>query len=270
MPTRITPKFPVLVALALIAAAAPLAAQRTHDQPRLVFSISPTYTLGADLWQVRAQPIITGAPAADTFSLSRQIRPSLGVGFQGAYYPHNHLGFVGEAMLLGLGYSDGCHQLYGSGDVRIARACSSIQGFEKSASAVILSGGVVYRFNSQKAVSPYLRAQVGMIVSNQSPIRTIGNLASPDSEEVDLIVYPDKHSTRLSPALGLGVGFSAALGPGYQLHWEVRDNLVGVAKVTGPTTADGLVPPQKTAYKHLLSISIGFDLVLERRRGRRY
>jgi hypothetical protein len=270
MPTRLNPTRSVLVALALLSGAAPLAAQRTHDQPRLVFSISPTYTLGADLWRVARQPILTGAESPDTFSLSRDVRPALGVSFQGAYYPHNNLGFVGEALLIGLGYTDGCHLAYSSGDPRIARGCSSIQGFEKSASAVMLSGGVMYRIDSRKAISPYVRAQVGMIVSNQSSIRTEGNLALPDSEEVALIVYPDQHSTRLTPALGVGIGFSAALGPGYQIHWEARDNLVGIATVTGPTDRDGVNPPSKTAYKHLFSISIGFDLVLERRRGRRY
>jgi hypothetical protein len=70
--------------------------------------------------------------------------------------------------------------------------------------------------------------------------------------------------------LGLGLGFTAAVAKGYQLRWEVRDNIVGVQRVTSAPAAARVVPPHDVTYKHLFSMSIGFDVVLERRRGRRY
>ena len=54
------------------------------------------------------------------------------------------------------------------------------------------------------------------------------------------------------------------------IRWEVRDNYLGLVKVTGTTTGANLIPPHETVYKHLFSIHIGFDVILERERGRRY
>jgi hypothetical protein len=50
----------------------------------------------------------------------------------------------------------------------------------------------------------------------------------------------------------------------------VRDNIVGVQKVSGSTPQARVVPPHELVFKHLFSFTIGFDVVLERRRGKRY
>jgi hypothetical protein len=50
----------------------------------------------------------------------------------------------------------------------------------------------------------------------------------------------------------------------------VRDNMVRMATVAGPTAQDGVPPPTASRLRHLLSMEIGFDVVLERRHGRRY
>ena len=81
-----------------------------------------------------------------------------------------------------------------------------------------------------------------------------------------LRVVPD-----VRPGLGaLGVGTTIAAGKGYQLRWEVRDNIVGIQRVTSATSGPGQVPPHETAYKHIFSLNVGFDVILERQRGRRY
>jgi hypothetical protein len=74
----------------------------------------------------------------------------------------------------------------------------------------------------------------------------------------------------VAPVLGLGIGFTAAVAKGYQLRWEVRDNIAGVQRVTAATAQARTIPPHKMTYKHLFSLMIGFDVVLERRPGRRY
>ena len=51
---------------------------------------------------------------------------------------------------------------------------------------------------------------------------------------------------------------------------EIRDNVTPVRAVTGGTLEDGTPPPTATRVKHLISFNVGFDVVLERRRGRRY
>ena len=84
------------------------------------------------------------------------------------------------------------------------------------------------------------------------------------------MVYSDDKNERIEPSLALGVGFTAAIAKGYQLRWEIRDNIVGVQSVTGTIPIAGFVPPHERVFKHLFSMTIGFDVVLERRRGRRY
>jgi hypothetical protein len=107
---------------------------------------------------------------------------------------------------------------------------------------------------------------VGFLVNNQSPLLLIG-----EANQAELVIYDDDNKgTRLRPAFGLGVGTTVAAGKGYQLRWEIRDNIVGIQRVTGPSDGRGRVPPHATAYKHLFSLTVGLDVILERQRGRRY
>jgi hypothetical protein len=46
--------------------------------------------------------------------------------------------------------------------------------------------------------------------------------------------------------------------------------MVRLPTVAGPTPQDGTPPMLGHEIKHLLSIEVGFDVVLERRHGRRY
>ena len=240
-------------------------AQRTGDQARLIFTLSAGVIAGKDLWSVGAQPIQPTNPA-DTLALGRKIRSTLSIGFSGTYFPGEHFGVEMDGLLIGLGFEDTCRQTFSAGPSNTAAACQNIQGKEKAATAVVLAAGPVFRFNSQSLVSPYARGSIGLIFSNQSSLRTIGDFSPSGS----ITVYSDDHESRVDPAFLLGVGFTAAVARGYQIRWEVRDNIVGVNRITGPTSQANTVPPHKVDYKHLLSMTIGFDVVLERRRGRRY
>jgi hypothetical protein len=241
---------------------------QTKDQARLIFTVSGGVVLGTDLWEVDAQPVQFITPT-DTMALGRKIRSTLAIGFTGTYFPGDNLGIAAEGFLIGLGFEDSCRMVFSSGAADVISACQSIQGATKSASAVSLSAGPVYRFNSRNLLSPYFRANLGVVFSNQSSIRMVGHF--PTSEGIaDLIIYDDDHESRVEPQLGLGAGFTAAIAPGYQLRWEFRDNITGVQKVTAASPEARTVPPHEVAFKHLFSLSIGFDVVLERRKGRRY
>jgi hypothetical protein len=256
--------------MVLGAAALPTRAwcQATKDQARLIFTVSGGVVAGRDLWSVDAQPVQFTDPV-DTLALGRRIRSSLAVGFAGTYFPGEHLGVSVEGFLVGLGFEDSCRVTFSSGSGDLATACQSIQGTTKSATAVSLTAGPVLRFNSRSLLSPYVRGNLGLVFSNQSSIRTVGRFPTPEGFS-DLIVYDDDHESRVEPAFGLGAGITAAIARGYQLRWEVRDNIVGVQTVTGASPVARVVPPHEVTYKHLFSMTIGFDVVLERRRGRRY
>jgi hypothetical protein len=249
------------------ALALPLEAQRTGDQARLIFTVSAGWVGGKDLWLVDKQPVRLIDPA-DTLRIGRDIRSTIAIGFGGTYFPGEHLGFSAEGFLIGLGYEDSCRQVFASGSPDVADGCTALQGAEKDATAVILSIGPVFRINSRKLLSPYVRGNLGLVFSNQSSLRTIARL--PGGTGRVLIVYEDDHETRVEPSVALGAGFTAAIAQGYQLRWEVRDNIVGVQRISAPAPQAMTIPPHELEYKHLVSMTIGFDVVLERRRGRRY
>lgn len=246
-----------------------IAAQATRDQSRLVFTVSFGYVGGSRLWSASPQAVQFINPA-DTLALQRRIRSTLGGGVGGAYFPGENVGFMVDAFLIGLGFEDSCRHVFSSGASAIAQVCQSIQGREKAGTAVILSGGTIFRFNSRRALSPYARVSGGLVFSNQSSLRTTGQFVNNSGQIVDLFVYSDEHDSRIDPSLALGLGFTTAVAKGYNLRWEVRDNIVGIQHVTGPIPTTGFVPPHERVFKHLFTMTLGFDVVLERRRGRRY
>lgn len=255
-----------LVAVAaLLAAPVPAAAQRTGDQARIIFTVSGAYIQGRGLWSVASQPV-QEPPFVDDFAISRSIKPTFGAGFSGAYFAGEHIGLTADFFLLGLGYDDSCRILGTPQSARNVEVCDDIDEQEKSAAAVTVSAGANFRFFSREFISPFARANVGLLFSNQSSVLTQGVTNS----GVLLTVFEDDKRTRVSPALALGIGATMPISRSYHLRWEVRDNIVGIEAVTGPTTQPRFEPPHERRYKHMFSVLIGIDVVLERSRGRRY
>ncbi len=268
----------LLATLGALALAAPAAAQATKDEARLVFTMGLAYTGGSDLWSVEDQPILTPGVGFDEVDIARKINGSLGLAFSGMYFPKPAYGFSGEVFFMGIGLGDQCAVATPNPDPRTVDICNAIDGSSKSSSAVMMSIGGVLRASPDKQISPYIRASVGLLFSNLSPILTSGTIIVVDStdpnnpfeEQVQVVVYDDASSTRITPGFVFGAGFTAALGKGWQLRTEVRDNLVQIATVAGPT-APGVDSPQVVnEWKNLFSIIIGADVVLEKKRGRRY
>lgn len=251
-----------------------LSAQASADQARLVLSVNAGYIPGTSGWRVAGQPLYDDQFAdpiqIDTLSINRSIRPSLTFGAQAIYFAGDNVGFLGEAQLIGLGFRDSCTRTYATGSSRNTAVCANIDNAEVSGSAVLVGAGAIYRINSRSTVSPFARVGLGGVISTQSSIETIGRFPNPEGEPVEVELYPDESSTRLTGAATLALGFTAVIGRGYQVRWEVTDRIVGVRGVTGPTAQDGAPPPTSLRYRHLLGVQIGFDVVLERERGRRY
>jgi hypothetical protein len=207
-------------------------------------------------------------PLVDNFAVSRSINGALGASFSGTYFAGEHVGLSADFVLLGLGYDDSCRLLGPAQSLRNAEVCADIDEQEKSAAAVTVSAGANFRFFSREFISPFARINAGLLFSNQSSVLTQG--ISVSNQGALLTIFEDDKRTRVSPALALGVGATTPIGRAYHLRWEVRDNIVGIEAVTGPSSAPRFVPPHERKYKHLFSFLIGIDVILERNRGRRY
>ncbi|HEU4799289.1 MAG TPA: hypothetical protein VFS94_01530 [Gemmatimonadales bacterium] len=266
----------LLLCLPLLLAAAPgLHAQATRDQARLIINLFAGYAMGGSLWRVPDQPVIDdnfGEPRVDHYALSRRIRGNPIFGGRAIFFPSDHFGYFGEAFMLGLGYEDGCGIANPTASQRNRDVCASINNNSTPATAVQVTAGVMYRIRADQLISPYARLSVGGAMSSRSPIAMTGSFPSAASggQLVDLDIYPAEGSTQFHPAIGIGAGFTTQLARGYQMRWELRDNIVGVDAVTGATVLEGVEPPTGMRFRHRISIEVGFDVVLERKRGRRY
>jgi len=259
----------VLTFLALPAAG--LQGQGRADQARLMFSLGMGWsTGGGTLWSVGKQPLAVMTNEIDTLSLSRTFGDNFNVVFSGTYFPGDNLGFTLEAQLLGLGTTDGCSIRTTQGALFTSEACSSINGGEHSSSSTAIAGGVMYRIASHNVIHPYLRAMGGMVIAQNSFLKMEGTVTGTTGGEAGLILYDDDEAVSISPYIGLGGGVVVATGRGFQMRFEVRDNWVNVPAVSGPTSRQGYIPPSERVGTHRLSATLGFDIVLERKRGRRY
>jgi opacity protein-like surface antigen len=245
---------------------APVAAQKTGDQSRLVFTVSAAYITGKGLWTIPNQPIFNLLPP-DTLFLSRSIKNNFGAGFSASYFRGDHFGLTADAFLLGLGYEDRCHLAAPQQDSQSGRICEDIDAQNKSAAAVAISVGAIIRVASREFISPFARVGTGLLFNNQSSVFMAGF----DPEDGALhIIYNDDKTSRVRANFELGVGTTVAVSKGYHLRFEVRDNFVGVVRVTEPIPQVGAIPPHGTTYKQLWSLLVGVDVILERIRGRRY
>jgi hypothetical protein len=255
------------VSTALLAIqSAPLAAQRTGDQARLVFTVSAAYIPGTGLWAIPNQPIFNQLPP-DSLFVSRSISNTFGANFSATYFRGTHLGLTADAFLLGLGYKDRCRLAAPLQDPQNDRICQDVDAADKSAAAVALSIGIIFRVASREFISPFARVGTGLLFNNQSSVFMSG---FDPNDNVVHVIYDDDRTSRVKPNFEIGVGTTVAVSKGYHLRFEVRDNVVGVERVSAPTPQIGVIPPHETTYKQLWSLHVGVDVILERIRGRRY
>jgi hypothetical protein len=265
----------VLAALGALVMAQPAVAQKTEDEARLVFTMGFSWTSGTSLWSVEDQPILVPGIGFDLIDLSRSITGGVGVLFSGMYFPKPSLGFVGEVFFTGVGLKDQCIIASPTPNPQTQQLCTTIDGSTKSSSAVLMSLGPVFRAGANQPVSPYVRGQIGLLFNNLSPISTSGTVVVNDpasglDELLQYVVYDDPSNTRITVGFVVGAGLTTVLGKGWQLRAEVRDNLVQIATVAGPTGPGIDSPEIVNQWKNLWSIVLGADIVLEKKRGRRY
>jgi hypothetical protein len=259
----------VVLGLATAASAPGLTAQ---DQPTITLGLTAGYVGGASLWQVQNQPFIpaVGAPA-DTIAITDVITPNFGFGLTSTYYKSSALGFTGELMLLGAGTDLQCQVKSSNGSPNTDYLCSTISTSGTTGSSVTASLGGAFRMASHSVVSPFITARGGVIITDQSTIAVEGDTLVNDSIFAIVPVYEDPDRTMVNWYVQLAAGASFAIARGYRLRIEARDNIFPVDVVDGPTVGNvGGTPPNSKAVKQLFSLMLGFDIVLEKKRGHRY
>ncbi|HEV2291508.1 MAG TPA: hypothetical protein VGR60_06695 [Gemmatimonadales bacterium] len=258
--------------LLLAGAAGPLRAQATADRARLAVGLGIAYHGGGHIWTQDGQTIIDQSANVDTATVGRDIQSQFGLSFLAAYFPTEQWGVIGEVQFLGLHYVDSCRLLTNHSGGEAQQICQNIEGRGHDGTAVTLTLGGIFRPWPNSALSPYLRASGGLNVSQNSSVRMIGTWVTSTSEEADYYIFGDPSPGEITPMLGLGGGFTAPTGRGSQFRFEVRDNVVFLRHPTGTQSAPdpGLSPPTKVLASHLFSLNLGFEIVLEKKRGHRY
>ena len=259
----------VLVACLTLAAALPAAAQKTGDESRLVFSLTGGYATGNDLWQVPAQSLTLDG-LTDVLALERQMTGTWTAGLGVIYFPGEHFGWVGDAQLVDTRISDSCQLLSNSGSDKNQQTCASINGASNSSMSVAVSAGAVLRTASRSSVSPYVRLQGGGFFGNLNTTAMQGTFTNENNELVIVPIYPGNSSSSFSPQITFGAGVTIPVANAYHLRLEGRGMTYSVKTITGATGAFGTEPNTGTKWITQFSISAGIDLVLERKRGRRY
>jgi hypothetical protein len=246
------------------------AAQRRSDQARLSFGLGIGFNGQSSMWRIDGQPLNDSFFNSDTATVSRDVRSTIGIAFTGVYYPNDHWGISGEAHLIGLGFVDGCTLRTNSGSIRNQQVCTALQGQESPGTAVAATVGGIYRPFQWSEFQPYVRLNVGLLVSQQSAIRMRATIVNDSGQLVDYYVFEDPHPASITPTMAIGGGMTAFVSRAYQIRFEMKDNIVSLEHVTGTVPQPFDTPTSERKIHHILSLTIGLEVVLEKKRGRRY
>lgn len=258
-----------VIAALLLAPHAAVAAQ-TNDESRLTMGIAAGWIASAQLWDIPSQRVLSTFGEPDFYHLHRELRSDITVSGHGTYFRGPHLGFTGEFTYLGLGTTDACTVVQDGGDVSLRDACTALNGAQRPASVTTVQAGVVLRPLSRTFIQPYLTGAAGVAFTPGSTVAMTSVYGRIGDTLLTLAVYRDDHAREIRPSWTLGAGFATAPSSGYQLRIEVRETWLTQTVVTAATSGQGFVPPTRSVFKAFPSVLVAFDVVLEKRRGRRY
>jgi hypothetical protein len=272
------------LAVALAAGGTAAARAQTAEQPNLIFTISGGYLTGGSLWNIDRQPASVAQNVGylwDTVSLARVLRPGFAATLGATYFGTPHLGYNVEVGFFGIGSESRCAPVVPfkpDADSKDQQACNYVQGQNIRGDVVGFLAGLIWRFTT-RGIQPYARAAAGGAIVGTSYVETWGPVivgaSTGQGTEQNVFFLAEKSRKDVTWMVSLGVGAMLPLAPGYQLRFEVRDVITSLAVATGPAVPDTLssnppYAPTGTKVVHLPTITVGLDVVLERKRGRRY
>ena len=261
--------------LVMVGAGTVPASAQTSPQPTILLTIFGGVVSGHGLWTVAKQPLLFGTSQYDTVRISQSIEPTIIAGAGATYFPSPHVGFHIELSYLGLPVDAGCDSVFFHPDAerKNGQTCDDIRQRSADGGAIAIFGGITFRAASRGVISPYARLNLGFVSESRSTIEVAGGYVTANGAFVQEVVS-DPQPRRSSVLLGAALGFTRPISPGYQFRWEARDQLVQQARLTGPATIPlpngGVTGPMASRLYHHFSMILGLDVVLEKKRGRRY
>ena len=258
----------------------PLRAQ-TPEDPLLIITMRVGWITGPSLWRIAAQPAPASPDSTDIIGLARLFRPGFVAGVGASLFRSPHFGYTVAIDFLGITTESRCtapdHWAYNADHVN-QQACEAIQGASVRTSAVAFEGGFTWRPVATGRVQPYLTAIGGLAYLGGSFVETKAAVyvAGADSTQSPFPIRTflgDPDHRAVTWVATLGGGFTLEMSPGSQLRFEARDVIMDVPTATGPGNATVIdVPaPMGSKIAHLLSFTVGLDIVLEQaRRPHRY
>ena len=249
---------------------APAAAQ-TPTEPTIVLTFYAGAVTGHALWGIARQPLcqFSGDVCSgvyDTASVSRDVSASLAGGLTATYFPRSALGVQLDVSYLGLPLENHCTPIVVA-NASNQTLCESIAGSSLASSALSFELGAIVRTPSLAGgLRPYARLGVGLLTYSGSTVELEGSYPPPPGMK---IVIADDNPTRSSVSFFGGVGLLANLSPEYVFRLEARDVYARLMRVDGPAN-DLAVAPVSGHFFHDVALSVGFGIVLEHKRGRRY
>jgi hypothetical protein len=251
-------------------------------EPQLIFSIGGGLAAGGgELWSLPQQGVlVVGSPAGDidTLGLARYLVPGPVATLSATYHRSAHLGFIAEAGYFAIASEQRCTAPAGGfkpdSEDKNEQACTRGNGDHRPTSIVGFQLGIAYRGSPGASVSPYARASAGIGFLADSYIRTDGAIQAPQAcGSAGVCQWPlieAQHTAETTWIVSLAAGAAVTLGTGYRFRFEARDLIAALQVPAGTANPANGLAPVGTAVRHIPVFTFGLDVVLERRRGRRY
>ncbi len=259
-------------ALAMLVGSTPSFGQETDESRMSLTLFGGVVQSTTDLWDIPAQRvgILTQGgveTSVDTFALARGARSGLALGIAGAYFPSPMLGYAFELSLFDPGLSTDCRISF---DSRPANAfnpnrgyCADINQRKVSMGTVNITVSGLFRPFPRALTQPYLRLVAGASDVGGGSTEVVGRFGT-----IDRPLILDR-GAGFQPTAGIGLGMVIPVSPGYGVRMELRDQLYRVRALDG--AADALaIAPSSHRWTHNVAFLVGVDIVLQKKRGRRY
>ena len=270
---------------ACLAGLASAASAQSSSRPELIFTVAVGEASGGHLWTIDPQ-LADAVRGPDTIALGRRLlRPSLVAAFGAQMYLSPHIGYTLEATFLGLATESQCTALAPFAlDAQHANAqgCAAVENKHTYTNAVALQGGLTARATLGRGAQGYLRAVGGVALLGGSFVTTEGTIlvsSAADSSGTGLAIrsfLDEGKSHALTWVATVGGGLTMALGSSYNVRLELGEVFIALPVPDGPGAVTNdphrLLPVAPVRWRnfHLPSLTLGLDVLLERRTVRRY